>query len=162
MRGPTERLRRSTSIITGKERSTDADLSALRLLRSLRADVSETPDLAPILAVLAAYSTGESVLYNVSRLRHKESDRLAAVEDMLKKAGIAWQEDGDKLIITGGEPHGADFCSFSDHRMAMAEAVLAAYASGESTIDDMTCVEKSYPAFWKDFAALGGKYEVEG
>ena len=131
------------------------------VLRGFTADVGETPDLAPILAVLAAYATGESVLERVSRLRDKESDRLFAIEEMLARAGIRAREEGDRLIIVGGTPHGASFPSFSDHRMAMAEAILAAYATGESEIDDMTCVKKSYPEFWEDFAALGGKYEVE-
>lgn len=131
-------------------------------LCSFTADVGETPDLAPILSVLAAYSAGESVLKNVSRLKDKESDRLFAIKDMLSKAGISAKEKDDDLVITGGKPQGAAFNSFSDHRMAMAEAILAAYATGQSEIDDMTCVKKSYPGFWKDFAALGGRYEVEG
>lgn len=131
-------------------------------LRGFRADVGETPDLAPILAVLAAFCKGQSVLQRVSRLRDKESDRLFAIEEMLSRAGIVSREEQDSLVILGGKPRGASFRSFSDHRMAMAEAVLAAYSEGESEIDDMTCVKKSYPEFWRDFAALGGKYEVEG
>ena len=131
-------------------------------LCAFTADVGETPDLAPILSVLAAYATGQSVLKNVSRLKDKESDRLFAIKDMLSKAGISAKEEKDDLIITGGKPQGAAFDSFSDHRMAMAEAILASYATGQSEIDDMTCVKKSYPGFWKDFAALGGRYEVEG
>ena len=66
------------------------------------------------------------------------------------------------LVIEGGTPHGATFDSYSDHRMAMSEAILAAYATGESQICDPLCVKKSYPAFWKDFASLGGNYEMEG
>ena len=130
-------------------------------LRSFTADVGETPDLAPILAVLAAFSEGESVLTSVSRLRDKESDRLSAIKDMLSRAGITTRDEGDALVIVGGQPHGGAFCAYHDHRMAMAEAILAAYSVGESTLDDMTCVKKSYPEFWQDFQALGGKYEVE-
>ena len=130
-------------------------------LTAFTADVGETPDLAPILAVLAAYCKGESTLKKVSRLKDKESDRLFAIEEMLSRAGISSREEGDTLVITGGKPQGAAFRSFSDHRMAMAEAILAAYATGQSEIDDMTCVKKSYPGFWKDFAALGGQYEME-
>ena len=130
-------------------------------LTGFTADIGETPDLAPILAVLAAYAKGQSVLKKVSRLKDKESDRLFAIEQMLSNAGISAREEGDSLVIEGGKPQGAAFKSFSDHRMAMASAVLAAYATGNSEIDDMTCVKKSYPGFWKDFAALGGRYEVE-
>ncbi len=130
-------------------------------LRSFTEEVGETPDLAPILAVLAAFAKGESVLKSISRLRDKESDRLVAIEEMLSRAGTHWQEEGDSLVIRGGQPQGGSFCAYHDHRMAMAEAILAAYSDGESTIDDMTCVKKSYPEFWEDFAALGGRYEVE-
>ena len=130
-------------------------------LNAFTADIGETPDLAPVLAVLAAFAAGESRLKKVSRLRDKESDRLFAIEDMLQKAGVAAKEEGDDLIIFGGKPQGAAFTSFADHRMAMSEAVLAAYATGTSVIDDAVCVKKSYPRFWADFAALGGKYEME-
>lgn len=133
-----------------------------RVLLAFRADVGATPDLAPILSVLAAYAQGESVLERVSRLREKECDRLYAIRDMLGRAGISARESGDTLIIRGGAPHGADFRSFSDHRMAMSSAILATYAEGDSTVDDMLCVKKSYPRFWQDFSALGGNYEMEG
>ena len=130
-------------------------------LTAFRAQIGETPDLAPILAVLAAFAEGESVLEQVSRLRDKESDRLAAIREMLSRAGIDSREEGDALVITGGQPQGAAFCAFADHRIAMSEAILAAFATGESSIDDMICVKKSYPRFWEDFACIGGKYEVE-
>ena len=131
-------------------------------LRAFTADVGETPDLAPILSVLAAFSSGESRLEKVSRLRDKESDRLSAIVEMLAAAGISSREEGNALVIAGGAPHGGAFDSRSDHRMAMSAAVLAAFAQGESSVNDMTCVKKSYPRFWEDFARLGGKYEVEG
>ena len=131
-------------------------------LRAFTAEVGETPDLAPILAVLAAFATGESRLEKVARLRDKESDRLAAIEEMLCAAGVSFREEGDALVLAGGSPYGGAFDSKSDHRMAMSAAILAAFARGESTVNDMTCVKKSYPRFWEDFAQLGGKYEVEG
>ena len=131
-------------------------------LHAFSANVGETPDIAPILSVLAAFCEGTSVLSKVSRLRDKESDRLFAIQDMLSKAGIFAEVKEDALLITGGKPQGAAFDSFSDHRMAMSEAILAAFACGESKINDMTCVKKSYPRFWENFACLGGKYEVEG
>lgn len=130
-------------------------------LRAFTADVGETPDLAPILAVLAAKAKGESALLRVSRLKDKESDRLFAIRDMLSRAGISSREEDDRLLIAGGAPHGGEFRTFSDHRMAMSEAILAAFAEGESSIDDMLCVKKSYPRFWEDYAKTGGKYEVE-
>ena len=149
--------------LAGAQVSTEGDEIRVKKgkLHSFTADVGETPDLAPILSVLAAFCEGESVLRTVSRLRDKESDRLSAIEDMLSRAGIASHEEGDALVVCGGVPKGGAFRSYSDHRMAMSEAVLAAYCVGESEIDDMTCVGKSYPRFWEDFAKWGGIYEVE-
>lgn len=123
--------------------------------------LGEIPDLAPILAVLAANIRGVSELRNVSRLKDKESDRLLAIREMLKEAGIRTEEKEDALLVFGGAPHGGDFNSFSDHRMAMAEAILAAFAEGESSVSDGQCVKKSYPTFWRDYEKCGGKYEME-
>jgi len=131
------------------------------VLRAFEADLGAIPDLAPILSVLAAYSEGESVFTKVNRLRDKESDRLLAIRTMLAQAGIETREGDDVLYIRGGKPKGGAFDSYSDHRMCMSEAVLAAFATGDSTITNKDCVRKSYPAFWEDYAQVGGKYEVE-
>ena len=132
-----------------------------KALRAFTADLGGIPDLAPILSVLAAYADGESIFRQVGRLRDKESDRLSAIRRMLSQAGVTTREEGDDLYIVGGRPHGGVFDSYSDHRMCMSAAVLAAFAEGESVITDKDCVKKSYPAFWEDFARVGGKYEVE-
>lgn len=129
--------------------------------RPFTVSVESIPDLAPILSVVAAFAKGESLLLNVARLKDKESDRLFAIRDMLSKAKIRTKEEGDALRIFGGEPQGAAFDAFSDHRMAMSEAVLAAFAKQKSLINDGDCVKKSYAAFWRDYASCGGKYEVE-
>ena len=130
-------------------------------LRAFEADLGAIPDLAPILSVLASYAEGESVFRKVGRLRDKESDRLLAIRTMLAQAGIKTREEDDTLYILGGKPQGGSFDSYSDHRMCMSAAVLAAFAEGDSRISDMDCVKKSYPGFWEDFARVGGKYEVE-
>ena len=153
-----EAIRRAGGVVTIDG---DAITAKRGSLSPFRADVGETPDLAPILAVLAAYSPGESVLDGVHRLRDKESDRLAAIEEMLRAARIAAREEGDALVITGGEPAGGAFDSRSDHRMAMSAAILAAYAQGNSSVSDPACVKKSYPRFWEEYSRLGGNYEVE-
>ena len=130
-------------------------------LRAFTVDLGAIPDLAPILSVLAAYAEGESVFTKVGRLRDKESDRLLAIRTMLSAAGIETKEEGDAMLIRGGKPKGGGFDSYRDHRMCMSAAVLAAFAEGDSLINDMDCVKKSYPAFWEDFTRVGGKYEVE-
>ena len=96
----------------------------------------------------------------MSRLRYKESDRLAAVADMLARAGIHAEAGEDVLTVCGGVPRGGAFVSYNDHRMVMSAAVLAAYAKGKSSIAGASAVAKSYPRFFEDFIALGGKADV--
>lgn len=129
-------------------------------LRGISADVGEIPDLVPILSVVAAFAEGKSVFTGVSRLRYKESDRLAAVADMLARAGIHAEAGEDVLTVCGGVPRGGAFVSYNDHRMVMSAAVLAAYAEGRSSIAGASAVAKSYPRFFEDFIALGGKADV--
>ena len=79
----------------------------------------------------------------------------------LSRDFILTEEGEDMLLIRGDAPKGAKFDSFGDHRMAMSEAILAAFAKGESDINDGECVKKSYPTFWEDFSRVGGRYEME-
>ena len=76
-------------------------------LRGITVDMAAMPDLVPTLAVVAAFAQGETVITGVAHLRHKESDRLAAVATELQKMGIAARETADGLVIPGGTPHGA-------------------------------------------------------
>lgn len=122
--------------------------------------VGEIPDLVPVLAVTAAFAEGDSVFDGVSRLRYKECDRLAAVIDLLARAGIRAETDGDTLCVHGGVPRGGRFFGYGDHRMVMSAAVLAAYAEGRSFIAGAGAVTKSYPHFFDDFNCLGGKAYV--
>ena len=118
-------------------------------------DIDATPDLAQILAVVAAYAQGTTVLKNVQRLRYKESDRLQAIMAMLQAAGIRCRLQ-DHLYIDGGVAHGGAFAGGNDHRTVMSSAILAMRALGNSSISDAQAVAKSYPDFFQDFRALGG------
>ena len=123
-------------------------------------DCTDTPDLVPVLAVAAAVAQGTTLFTGVGRLRYKESDRLAAVRDLLAAFGIASQIGEDTFTVFGGEPVvAAAVDSYSDHRIAMSAAVMSAVAVGVTTIREHTCVAKSYPSFFDDFAMLGGKVE---
>ena len=125
-------------------------------LKGFRADASDIPDAVPAMSVLAAFCEGESVITGVERLKIKESDRLGEVKKMLAAAGI--EADGEtELRIKGGTPHGGAFDSANDHRMAMSEAVLAAFVAGDSTISGENAVAKSYPNFFADYEKIGGK-----
>ena len=124
-------------------------------------DIENIPDLAPVLAVLAATLKGESVLRNVGRLRITESDRLQAIEEMLTVAGIGWQEKDNTLVIWGGIPHGGDFDGKNDHRMVMASCLLASLCDQRSTVSYAEAVNKSYPSFYEDLTKIGGNFYVE-
>jgi 3-phosphoshikimate 1-carboxyvinyltransferase len=119
-------------------------------------DAKDIPDLVPVCAVLGCYAEGRSEIYNAERLRYKESDRLGSISAELKKmgAGIIVNEDG--LTIHGGCPlHGATIDPHNDHRIAMACAVAALGAKGETKIQDVECINKSYPQFFSDLRELG-------
>ena len=129
-------------------------------LRGVRTDVTDIPDLAPVLSVLMAAAEGESVMTGVLRLRDKESDRLSAIIKNLEAMGVTVRAAGDSLTICGGGiRRGFEAEGFADHRMVMSAAVAALAAGGSVT--DAEAVAKSYPAFVKDLAATGGKvYET--
>lgn len=112
-------------------------------------------DELPIIAVAALFAYGETVIRDASELKVKETNRIRAVVDEFKKCGADIEETEDGMIIRGGKPiHGADFCTYKDHRMAMSLTVLAQVADGNSTLDDETCVDISYPEFFADFYSL--------
>ena len=141
--------------------SITSDILKDGVIGSFREDCSDIPDLVPILSVLAAYGSGESVIYNAERLRIKESDRLETTAAMLNGIGGDVTVTDDGLIIrptkklTGGKVDGC-----GDHRIVMAAAVAALGCSGDVIITGAEAVEKSYPDFFKDYTMLGGKANV--
>lgn len=118
----------------------------------------DIPDLIPILAVVAAAKNG-AVFTNIQRLRLKESDRVAAICNMLKALGIHTESDQSTLTVFPGKFYGGQVDSVNDHRIAMASAIAATIADGPVTIRNAQCVEKSYPSFWREYQKLGGNYE---
>ena len=129
-------------------------------LRACEVDLGETPDMLPVLCVLAAAAAGETRFVNAARLRLKESDRIAACENMLRALGIEARSDADSLTVTGGRISGGTVDSAGDHRIAMAAAVAAVAASGDIIIKGAEAVKKSYPDFFGDFSKLGGECHV--
>lgn len=113
-------------------------------------------DELPVIAVAALFADGETVIKDAQELKVKETDRIHAVVNEFSKCGADIEETDDGMIIRGGRTlHGADFCTYGDHRMAMSLTVLAQLLDGESTLDDEKCVEISYPRFFEDFYSLG-------
>lgn len=126
-------------------------------LHGITADVGQTPDLVPALAVAMAAAQGESRITGAQRLRIKESDRLSAMRKALCAAGAEVTELPDGLVIGGGRRlHGAGIDGCNDHRIVMAMAVASAIADGDLVISDAEAVAKSAPAFWTEFESLGG------
>ncbi len=127
-------------------------------LHAATVDASQMPDLVPILAVAMAAAEGESRITGAARLRIKESDRLSAMHAALSACGVNIEELEDGLIIHGSKTlHAAKIDGANDHRIVMAMAVASAIADGDLAISDAEAVAKSAPAFWEEFASLGGK-----
>jgi 3-phosphoshikimate 1-carboxyvinyltransferase len=122
-------------------------------LGAVEVDMSAMPDMVPTLAVVAAFAKGKTVITNVGHLKAKESDRLGSVVAELKKLGIAAGCSDTAMWIEGGKPHGALIDPHNDHRLAMSFAV-AGLKTPEIRIENETCVEKSFPEFWKVFGSL--------
>ena len=124
-------------------------------------DLNHAPDLFPVVAVLAAFCAGESRLAGLGRLAGKESDRAAAIIEMLRQAGVETYADGDILVVQGESLSsrllsgrllkGGAYPSRHDHRMAMALALASLGADGPIDIDDTACVAKSFPEFFEVF-----------
>ena len=105
-------------------------------------------DEFPVLTVAAAYARGDTVISDASELRVKESDRIASMTQELSKMGADIEEKPDGMIIHGGKPlRGAVVDSRGDHRVAMALAVAALGADGETLIRDTECITTSFPCF---------------
>lgn len=127
-------------------------------LKGAEINVSQTPDMVPVLAAAMALSDGSSMITNAERLKIKESDRLRTVYDFLHKLGADITYGGSGLSLTGKEKlAGGEVNSHNDHRIAMAAAVASCGCKSAVTITGAEAVKKSYPDFFKDFAALGGK-----
>jgi len=122
-------------------------------------DVSQCPDLVPALAAMAAVRQGTTYIVNAARLRIKESDRLAAVTQVLDQMGADVTEQAEGLTIVGRDSlaGGVSVDSHNDHRIAMMAAVAATRCERSVTVLDAQCVAKSYPNFWEDYEALGGR-----
>ena len=117
-------------------------------------------DELPVIAVMAAYAEGETIIRDAKELRVKESDRLARIVENLRALGVGVEEVPDGMAIQGNggkrfkgaviDPHG-------DHRLAMAFAVAGLASDEGIAIRDEGCVAVSYPAFFADLAAVGAE-----
>ena len=129
-------------------------------LQGIEIDARDIPDIVPILAVTASMAMGTTVFRNAGRLRDKESNRLAAVTDVLCSMGADIRETKDGLLVQGGATlTGGKVSSWGDHRIAMAAAIAATVCTEPVVIHGAEAVNKSYPGFFDDLGLLGGMAE---
>lgn len=115
-------------------------------------------DEIPIIALLATQAKGQTVIQDAEELRVKETDRIKAVVEVLQALGASVTETKDGMIIEGKTAlKGAFIKGYHDHRMAMMGAIAALVAEGETTIDDVSSINISYPSFFADLACLSNK-----
>src|SRR5262249_49987950 len=125
-------------------------------LRSVDVDMNAMSDTVMTLGVVALFADGVSRIRNVAHIRHKESDRIAALAAELRKLGATVDELPDGLVIDPPPPdrlRGAAIATYDDHRMAMSFAIAGVRIPGIPTLDP-GCVAKTYPGFWDDIQQL--------
>lgn len=131
--------------------------SRLRAFEIGADEVPATIDELPLLAVAAAFASGDSVISGAGELRVKESDRIATTAALLRAFGVEVEEKEDGMVVRGGTPRGGGQVStHADHRIAMSAVVAAlAAAPGGVTLDDEAPIGVSFPEFFASLERLG-------
>jgi len=124
-------------------------------LQPITLDATDVPDLVPVIAITALGAVGKTVITGASRLRIKESDRIATVSEMIRNLGGEAEELPDGIIVHGkGTLQGGTVYACGDHRIAMSAAVASVICDNSVTITGAEAVGKSYPKFFRDFDRL--------
>ncbi len=124
-------------------------------------DIDDTPDLLPVLAVMACAAKGDTIFGNAGRLRLKESDRIESVAAMIRALGGSVETEPEKLIVHGtGMLWGGTVDAANDHRIVMAASIAASICDGPVIIRGAEAVNKSYPTFFEDFKSVKGDVHV--
>ncbi|MFH0862929.1 MAG: 3-phosphoshikimate 1-carboxyvinyltransferase [Candidatus Altiarchaeota archaeon] len=126
-------------------------------LSGIRVDMSDSPDLVPIVSVLGALADGRTEIVNAYHARLKECDRLKAMASELKKLGADVTEEEDALLINGGKLNGGRVDGWLDHRIIMSMAVAGLRADGDVVISGAEHVDVTFPGFKCAMAGLGAK-----
>jgi 3-phosphoshikimate 1-carboxyvinyltransferase len=136
-------------------------ISKLDDTHGLEVDVDASPDIAPLLMLVASQCEGSSIIRGTARLRFKESDRVASTLASLQAFGVSSIIRDDEVIVKGPVTlKGSTIDSYQDHRIVMMSSVAATIAKGQTIITNAQAITKSYPDFFQDFAMLGGIYEI--
>jgi 3-phosphoshikimate 1-carboxyvinyltransferase len=122
-------------------------------LKGIEIDMNAISDTVMTLAAVACFAEGSTTIRNVAHIRHKETDRLAALATELRRLGAEVDEFADGLTITPRPLHGAEVETYNDHRMAMSLSLIGLKLPGV-VIKNPGCVAKTYPGFWDDLEKL--------
>jgi 3-phosphoshikimate 1-carboxyvinyltransferase len=122
-------------------------------LHGIDVDMNDISDTVPTLAAVACFAEGPTTIRHVAHIRHKETDRISALVNEIRKTGCDVDEFEDGLTIHPPLRHGATFDTYNDHRMAMSLALLGLRQSGIA-IRDPGCTAKTYPGYFADLARL--------
>jgi 3-phosphoshikimate 1-carboxyvinyltransferase len=122
-------------------------------LHGIEVDMNAISDTVPTLGAAALVAEGPTTIRGVGHIRHKETDRIAALAAELRKLGAGVQERDDGLRITPGELHGAEIETYDDHRMAMSLAVAGLAIPGVVILNP-GCTSKTYPEFFQDLEKI--------
>ncbi len=136
-------------------------------LKAFRVDIRNTPDLLPILSVMAAFAEGTSTFSGIARLKNKENNRPLVMSEQLSRLGVETEINGDimevkgisytRRIVEGKLLKGASLDTFSDHRVAMALKIASLGADAKVVLDNTDCIDKSFPGFLKIFNSMTNK-----
>ena len=122
-------------------------------LRGIDVDMNDISDTVMTLAAVACFAEGPTTIRNVAHIRHKETDRIAALATELRRLGVGVEERADGLTINRAPLHGVVVETYNDHRMAMSLALVGLKIPGV-VIDNPACVAKTYPRFFEDLVLL--------
>ncbi|MDH5629748.1 MAG: 3-phosphoshikimate 1-carboxyvinyltransferase [Gammaproteobacteria bacterium] len=123
-------------------------------LYGVEVELSNMPDVAQTLAVIACFADGVTKITNVEHLAYKESNRIVDTAEELRKTGIQVEYGSDYLTVYGGNPKGATLDTHDDHRMAMSLALLGIKVEG-IIINNAEVVSKSFPTYWDLLETVG-------
>jgi 3-phosphoshikimate 1-carboxyvinyltransferase len=145
-------LERMGCHVVGREDGIEVDGEPLR---GIDVDMNDISDTVMTLAAVACLAEGPTTIRNVAHIRHKETDRLAALATELRRVGAGVDEFADGLTITPAPLHAAEIETYNDHRIAMSMALLGLRVPG-IVLKNPGCVAKTYPNFFADLEKLRG------
>ena len=154
-----EIIKKMGVLVTISEEDQSIEVDGSGILQGIEVNINDCIDTLPILAVIACFALTETHIMGAKIARFKESDRITAIASELRKMGARIEEKDDGLIVHPAHLKGAELSSHKDHRIALSLLVAALGAEGESIVDGVECIGKTYPTFFYDFLCLGARIE---